>query len=255
MNAVPIGPLVKSIAPPQGGVWMQSRSVPSEVQSAPWQTGHTDSGGHGITFSYRTVNAADQKTYMQLYANDQYLTFVNGKFSATMLSGVPSGFGDAASDAATAMNNALLAHGYKQADMGLYQAFQSSQGLVDDGYPGTNTMTALKDVLFQNGSVEIAPVTVYPWLSQANYGQYPWDGINAPTMAEWDPGSSGGGGGGTVVTPTVVVPGTVPASSSTGMSQNAKLALIGAGLLGAGIIGYALYRRNKKVRVVHLRRV
>jgi LPXTG-motif cell wall-anchored protein len=190
---------------------------------------------------------------------ERTVTLPDGRtFTASVLAGVPTGMGDAASDAATAMNNALLAHGYKQSDMGLYQAFQSTQGLIDDGYPGTATMTALKDVLFQNGNVEIAPVTVYPWLSQANYGAYPWDGVNAPTMAEWAPGGGGGGGGGgTVVTPTVVVPGTVPATTSTttGMSSTTKAVLIGAGLVGVGIIGYALYKRNKKVRVVHLRKV
>ena len=65
-----------------------------------------------------------------------------------------------------------------------------------------------------------------------------------------------GGGGGTVVTPTVVVPGTVSATTTaSGMSSTTKAVLIGAGVVGVGIIGYALYKRNKKVRVVHLRRV
>lgn len=99
-----------------------------------------------------------------------------------------------------------------------------------DGLYGANTQAALQAVLDAgpNNPGQSAPAGCVP---------------------------AGGGGGGTVVTPTVVVPGTVPASSSTGMSQTAKIVLIGAGVLGVGIIGYALYKKNKKVRVVHLRRV
>jgi len=89
--------------------------------------------------------------------------------------------------AATAMNNALLAHGYKYADQGLYKAFQTLAGLAADGYPGTQTMTELKDVLFAMG-VEIAPVPVYPWAPGA------YDGVNAPTAAQWAaPGPPSGG--------------------------------------------------------------
>jgi hypothetical protein len=96
------------------------------------------------------------------------------------------GMGDLASEqaAATAMNNALLAHGYRMSDQPLYMAFQTQEGLTADGFPGTNTMTALKDVLFTMG-VEIAPVTVYPWLSSGGY-----DGTNAPPLSQWNPNGS-----------------------------------------------------------------
>src|SRR5579872_5514690 len=39
--------------------------------------------------------------------------------------------------AATSMNSALLARGYKRTDMPLYAAFQRSAGLSADGFPGT----------------------------------------------------------------------------------------------------------------------
>lgn len=81
---------------------------------------------------------------------------------------------------ATAMNNALIAHGYKKSDMGLYEAFQADAGLTADGYPGTNTMNELQAVLFAMG-VEIAPVPIYPWAVGA------YDGVNAPLASQWDP--------------------------------------------------------------------
>lgn len=81
--------------------------------------------------------------------------------------------------AAVAMNDALGAHGYKQADQGLYRAFQKAAGLGADGFPGTHTMNALAQTLHDMGLI-IAPVTVYPWSSSRGY-----DGVNAPTMAEW----------------------------------------------------------------------
>jgi len=109
--------------------------------------------------------------------------------------------------AATAMNNALLAHGYKYADMGLYKAFQQLAGVQVDGYPGTTTMTELKDVLFAMG-VEIAPVPVYVWAPGA------YDGVNAPTAAQW-----AAPGGATPTVPSGTTPLTtiepVPATDAT----------------------------------------
>lgn len=99
--------------------------------------------------------------------------------------------------AATAMNNALLAHGYKYADMALYKAFQQLAGLAADGFPGTQTMTELKDVLFAMG-VEIAPVPVYPWAPGA------YDGVNAPTAAQWAAPTAPSGGNVPQTTPEVV---------------------------------------------------
>jgi hypothetical protein len=83
-------------------------------------------------------------------------------------------------DAAKAMNGMLMVHGYKQADMALYKAFQSKAGLSPaDGFPGIGTMGKLELVL-KSAGLTIAPVKVYPWRSTGGY-----DGVNAPTAAEW----------------------------------------------------------------------
>jgi peptidoglycan hydrolase-like protein with peptidoglycan-binding domain len=94
------------------------------------------------------------------------------------------------------MNAALGAHGYKQADQPLYKAFQAAARLTADGYPGTGTMTALASVL-QGMGVPMAPVRVYPWHSKP--GMTGYDGVNAPTVAEW-----------TGAAPPPVVPPVVP---------------------------------------------
>ena len=49
--------------------------------------------------------------------------------------------------AAQAMYAALAAHGYCQSDVPIYRAFQTSMGLVADGYPGTNTINALSQII------------------------------------------------------------------------------------------------------------
>jgi len=85
--------------------------------------------------------------------------------------------------AATAMNSALSAHGYKQADQGLYAAFQRSMGITADGYPGTGTMGKLKAVLASAG-IPMAAVPVYPWRAGA------YDGVNAPTQSSWSGASA-----------------------------------------------------------------
>lgn len=245
MNTVPIGPLLRSIAPPQGGVWMQARSAPANLWSAPWQTGHADSGSHGVNFSFRKAEAGGQ-TYMQLYANDAYHNFVAGKFSATALAGVPAGMGALTDDAVQSAAGVLLAElqsagcqpGFSDAVQSFQQAYVTAGGNLPndsdgssgvDGLYGAHTQAALQAVL-DAGTLQ-PPQT-------------------APA------GCVGAGGGGGEVSPTVIpsqtITGTVP---SSGMSQNAKLALIAAGLLGVGIVGYALYRKQKRVRVVHLRKV
>jgi hypothetical protein len=128
---------------------------------------------------------------------------------------------------ASAMNNALIAHGYKITDQGLYRAFQTDAGLTADGFPGTNTMNELHAVLFANG-ITMADVPIYPWLSSGRY-----DGVNAPTASQW--GISGGGGG---TTPVVVVPGgstsTTTTTSTASMFSTATPWLVGAAVL-AGV--------------------
>jgi murein L,D-transpeptidase YcbB/YkuD len=81
------------------------------------------------------------------------------------------------------MNVALASHGYKQADMPLYQAFQSAVSLPADGYPGPTTMARLKGALSTVPGIAMAPVRIYPWATKPGTSGY--DGINAPTWLEW----------------------------------------------------------------------
>ena len=108
---------------------------------------------------------------------------------------------------ATAMNSALAAHGYKQADQGLYMAFQRAMGITADGYPGTGTMGKLAVVLSSQG-IPMAQVPIYPWHAGA------WDGKNAPTAASWS---------GTSATPTpgapVVMPPPIPSGGAAPVPQ------------------------------------
>jgi hypothetical protein len=125
---------------------------------------------------------------------------------------------------AVAMNNALLAHGYKISDQPIYRTFQSDAGLTADGFPGRNTMSELQDVLFAMG-VEIAPVPIYPWLASGGY-----DGVNAPTAAQW--GVSAG---------TVVNSNSNNSNSSTTVSTASMLPAWGWWLVaGAAVVGVAL---------------
>lgn len=86
--------------------------------------------------------------------------------------------------AAQAMNAALLARGYKQADQPVYKAFQRAANLPTDGFPGLHTMAVLAQVLKGGAGQTIAPVKQYPWSTTG-----PYDGVNAPTQAEWTGGS------------------------------------------------------------------
>jgi hypothetical protein len=138
--------------------------------------------------------------------------------------------------AAVAMNNALLAHGYKSADQGVYRAFQAQEGITPDGFPGSTTMQYLKDVLFSMG-IEIAPVKVYTWSASGGY-----DGVNAPSQAEWL-----GGGGSTL--PVIVVPGspstntTTTTSSTTlfGLPEWAVWSLGAAAVGGVALVLWSFY--------------
>lgn len=110
---------------------------------------------------------------------------------------VPSGGGAYTSGqiaAATAMNDALTAHGYKQTDMGLYKEFQRAMGIASDGYPGTGTMGRLAAVLASAG-IPMAQVPIYPWHAGS------WDGKNAPTAASWSGASAPSSGGGGAAPP------------------------------------------------------
>lgn len=83
---------------------------------------------------------------------------------------------------AIAMNQALSMHGYNIADQPLYKAFQASQGMTPDGFPGLGTMGKLQQVLAGAG-VPFAGVPLYPWHSRPGMSGY--DGVNAPTWAQW----------------------------------------------------------------------
>lgn len=95
------------------------------------------------------------------------------------------GLGDAATDAAIAMNNALNAHGYRATDQPLYGAFQTAAGIRPaDRYPGAGTMAVLDQVLTAAG-VPVTTVPRYAWKAAPGY-----DGVNAPTAAEWYAGGA-----------------------------------------------------------------
>jgi len=85
--------------------------------------------------------------------------------------------------AARAMAHALFDHGYKKSDQPLYIAFQQQAGLKADGYPGKGTMGVLATVLASRGLPPLN-VKVYPWYSRPGTSGY--DGVNAPTWAEWN---------------------------------------------------------------------
>lgn len=133
--------------------------------------------------------------------------------------------------AAQAMTDALNAHGYRKADMPIYGAFQLTQGLKEDDFPGTATMTALFAVDDANG-IPRPNVTVYPWLAGPGY-----DGVNAPLLSQWDPGVS------PAVPPTVVVK---PNVNVTVQSSKALPWLVGAGVFGIGLIGWGVWRKSQK---------
>jgi hypothetical protein len=88
----------------------------------------------------------------------------------------------APADAAHALYLALADHGYNVADQPIYKAFQASQHLTADGFPGAGTIGKLKTALTGRG-LPALNVKTYPWKSKP--GQSGYDGVNAPTWAEW----------------------------------------------------------------------
>jgi hypothetical protein len=128
--------------------------------------------------------------------------------------------------AAIAMNSALAAHGYKQVDMPLYKNFQAAAGLGVDGYPGSDTMYQLQTVLDPLG-VTPAPVKLYPWRATGGY-----DGINAPSSAEWY---------GAAPAPR---PAPAPLRASV-MGGSSTTALLIAALAAAGFVGYREFKKHR----------
>jgi LPXTG-motif cell wall-anchored protein len=127
---------------------------------------------------------------------------------------------DVINQTAAAMNDALIAHGYRQSDTAVYVAFQTAVGEGPDGYPGPDTMYQLQAVL---GGMHVKPanVPIYPWDAKGGY-----DGVNAPTSAQWY-------GTGT---------GPAPPKPKTGMSGWAWAGIAGGTLLAVGGLGYAAHR-------------
>jgi|SRR5579872_173145 len=107
--------------------------------------------------------------------------------------------------AAIAMANALNAHGYRQADQGLYRAFQTAAKTTADGFPGTGTMALLKSVLSTMAPpVPMPNVPIYPWRAKTPSGATgaaAYDGVNAPTYAQWTGGAAPAPAPHVVVTP------------------------------------------------------
>jgi hypothetical protein len=85
-------------------------------------------------------------------------------------------------DAAEAMYRALADHGYNVADQPIYKAFQASQKIAADGFPGPGTIGKLKAALAGRG-LPALNVKTYPWKSMPGTSGY--NGTNAPTLAEW----------------------------------------------------------------------
>lgn len=93
------------------------------------------------------------------------------------------------SAAATAMYNAILAHGYRRFDEPIYAGYQLKAGnLTVDAFPGQHTMDSLKATLASMGITMSSAIPVYPWLATTAAGltgQQAYDGVNAPTWAQW----------------------------------------------------------------------
>src|SRR5262249_46315397 len=101
-----------------------------------------------------------------------------------------------------------------------------------DGYPGTNTMNALKSALSDAG-ITMAPVTIYPWHAGPGY-----DGVNAPSIEEWEPGSA-------AMTSNADAA-SADASGPSFWAQYGNYVIGTAALAGAAAIGYVLYKEHKK---------
>ena len=161
-----------------------------------------------------------------------------GAAAAIPLPSPPAGLSPV-QNAAFTMNAALGTRGYKKSDMGLYRAFQSAAGLGADGYPGTGTMNALASALTSiPGGIGLAPVKVYPWSSKGGY-----DGINAPTNAEWSGSASAhgefGAEGTTVPADPPTVLNTHPASVGVPDHPSSLTSPIATVAPQAGVIGEA----------------
>jgi len=85
---------------------------------------------------------------------------------------------------ALAMNNALNEHGYVQADMPIYRAFQKAAGETPvDGYPGETTGKAFVEALSTIDPAVTVSDHYNPAYTFSAAGG--WNGTTAPTYQQW----------------------------------------------------------------------
>lgn len=271
----------------QGGVWVFQghgplQNVPGAVQTT-YQSGYITAGNKNGTYSayhyagqnylfvslgrnyylYKAVArpAGHPNTFRSTVLPDNVSTHYGslpfgmpnvlgavGQISAIGVT--PIQYADI-SAAATAMNDALLAHGYKMSDMPIYAGFQQAAGLTVDGFPGTSTMNSLWQQLGTMG-VSMATVQTYPWSSTGGY-----DGVNAPLMSEWNPGAGGGGGGGggSSTSTTTTTTTTTNNNLFAGMPVWAKWLVGAAAVGGAYVVGTAVVKKHGGKVTSHARRL
>jgi len=125
--------------------------------------------------------------------------------------------------AATAMYNAIQAHGYVRADQAIYAGYQLKAGnLTVDAFPGSNTMASLKATLAGMGITMSSSIPIYPWLATTAGGATgvaAYDGVNAPTWAQWTGQGSAPSG---------------PVAKASAASSGGAVAAIVAGLVVVG---------------------
>jgi hypothetical protein len=129
------------------------------------------------------------------------LKFVGPEREAQLMMGLPPsnllGFTPVSyantTQAAKAMNNALIARGYIQSDQSIYAGFQQSHGMNADGFPGRDTMDQLAADLLALG-IPMTSAKVYPWLAETSDGKTgtsAYDGSNAPLWSAWTGSGTG----------------------------------------------------------------
>jgi hypothetical protein len=218
----PAGEIVKQISAPTGTAWMKTSTVPPSMWSAPWSMAMpTRAGAQSVRYPFRTV-VDGGRTYLQIYT-DRYLNFIASKFTMTI--GSPSGIGavtDTALQAATgALLQSLKTNGCQTTSDPTVATFQNAwnaagagTALAVDGLYGPNTQAAFQSALDA--------------------------GVNQPP--ETAPAEC--------VLPTTVVTGSATAVTTLPGAVSPKSytipILVGVGLLGAGIVGYAVYKKQHR---------
>jgi peptidoglycan hydrolase-like protein with peptidoglycan-binding domain len=152
-----------SVCEQQGGRWLQF--------AAAWHAGDSGPQTYMATEAWRQVAASPMPTPVPVVVVPP-----PGPAPTPVVVQTPL------QAAAVAMASALNAHGYKLADQPIYKRFQSAAKTTADGYPGTGTMGLLRAALSTVG-LPMPNVPIYPWRSKP--GTTGYDGVNAPTWAQW----------------------------------------------------------------------